>query len=127
MPWFSRSVALDACAVGVGGAAGALLRAAVSARLPSRMSTIGVNVIGSFVLGALAASSPVPRRVKLGLGVGLCGGFTTFSTFAVELAGLLEAGEVVAAAGYLVANNVGSVAGAVSGAALVRSAVRRRR
>lgn len=123
----TSSAALDFAAIGLGGGLGACLRFAVSSRMPSRMSTIGINVIGSFVLGALAASSPMPRRMKLGLGVGLCGGFTTFSTFAVELGAMVEAGEIAAAAGYFSMNNAGSVGAAVLGAQLARKAATRGR
>ena len=89
----------DAGSVGLGAALGAIARFCCSFAFTqrgysSRLSIVGINVVGSFCLGALATASPVPRRMKLGLGVGFCGGFTTFSTFAVDMVSLVEAGEM---------------------------------
>ena len=121
-----RAVLLDAATVGIGGATGAILRAGAKRRYGGIWSTAGVNIIGSFALGAIVAATPLTPRVKLGLGAGLCGGFTTFSTFAVELSALIEAGELSIAAGYFVANNVGCTASAFFGAGLTRFMTRGR-
>ncbi len=71
--------------VGVGGAVGALLRTAVS-RVVARewfpVGTITVNVLGSLALGLLAGLAP-GERLTLLLGEGVCGAFTTFSSFSV--------------------------------------------
>ena len=109
-----REILLDASAVGVGAAFGAVGRflvglAAIRRGYTSRSATLAINVGGSFALGTLAASSSVPRRIKLGLGIGFCGGFTTFSTFAVDIVALLEANQFVAASTYIIGTNVGSV------------------
>ncbi len=69
--------------VAVGGAAGALVRFLVAVALPGRRATLAVNVVGSGLLGALVQSSP---SVLALVGIGFCGGLTTFSTFAVEVA-----------------------------------------
>lgn len=53
--------------------------------------TLAVNSIGSFILGATTAISlagELPAWLMLGIGAGLCGGLTTFSTVAVDLARL---------------------------------------
>jgi CrcB protein len=53
-----------------------------------------VNVVGAFLLGLVVSSYPAVQRghpMVLLLGVGFCGGLTTFSTFAMELADLLHA------------------------------------
>ena len=85
-----------------------------------------MNVVGSFALGTVAAASPLPPRVKLALGVGLCGGFTTFSSFALELSALVEAGELGTAAGYFLANNVGSAGAAALGVGVAKLVARGR-
>ena len=89
---------IAALAVGIGGAAGAVSRYAVSLAIERRaLDTIVVNVAGSFALGVvLGVGSEGPAR--LALGVGFCGAFTTFSSFAVETVGLAEDGEWIVAA-----------------------------
>lgn len=84
-------------AVAVGGALGTLARAGVEAALPAPgglpLGTLAVNLVGSAALGALlevlALRGPdvgVRRVVRLGAGTGVLGGFTTYSSFAVEVA-----------------------------------------
>ena len=81
--------AVPVAAVAVGGAAGAAARFAVTLWLAHRLGgplpwgTLAVNVLGSFVLGVVVGFAPSPS-VRALLGTGFCGGFTTFSTFAVE-------------------------------------------
>lgn len=96
--------------VGIGGAVGALARHAVFLRLASDpddglpLSTFAVNVAGSFVLG-LAVFAGLGESAMQFLGIGICGSFTTFSSFSVETVRLWERGErrlaVVSAAGNL--------------------------
>ncbi len=67
----------------------------IDGRFP--LGTFLVNVSGSFLLGligALLAQRAIPNAdaVRLALGVGFCGGFTTFSTFELETNALLEDG-----------------------------------
>jgi CrcB protein len=67
----------------------------IDARFP--LGTFLINVSGSFLLGligGLIAQRAIPNAdgVRLALGVGFCGGFTTFSTFEFETHGLLEDG-----------------------------------
>ena len=67
----------------------------IDARFP--LATFLINVGGSFILGVvggLVAQKAVPHAdaVRLALGVGFCGGFTTFSTFEFETHALLEDG-----------------------------------
>ena len=68
--------------VGVGGAFGAVSRHAVGLRVEGRRSVLLVNALGSFALGAVSAA-PLGSGAALLLGVGFCGAFTTFSSFAV--------------------------------------------
>ena len=108
-------------AVGCGAALGALLRALVGAAFPA-LAAIGiVNVAGSLAIGFFATVSapggrapagPVARQFVM---AGLCGGFTTFSALSLEALGLIAAARPGAAAGYLAAVALGSVAAALAG------------
>jgi CrcB protein len=69
--------------VGVGGALGAVSRHAVGLRVAGRRSIFLVNAAGSFALGVVSAA-PIGSTVALLFGVGFCGAFTTFSSFAVS-------------------------------------------
>jgi CrcB protein len=90
----------------LGGALGAPLRYLVDRAVQARhdsvfpWGTLAVNLVGSFVLGALTGASVahgLPRDVVLLLGTGLCGGLTTFSTFGYETVRLLEDGSLAEA------------------------------
>jgi CrcB protein len=87
--------------------------ASVETRFP--LGTFLINILGSFVLGLLAgvlASRAVPQAdaLRLLVGVGVCGGFTTFSTFEFETHALLEDGLwTIATANVLLSVVVGLV------------------
>jgi CrcB protein len=75
--------------VAIGGACGSLLRYIISFVHPfGPFSTLFVNIVGSFLLGFITAFL-IERKekewLKLLLGTGFCGGFTTMSTFCLEL------------------------------------------
>ena len=86
--------------------------------------TLTVNVVGSFILGALvqglAHSFDAGTLVQRFLFVGLLGGFTTFSAFSADSIGLLERGEVGRAMLYITLSVVLSVGGFYCGLRLVR-------
>ena len=73
---------LAAALVGVGGAFGAVSRHAVGLRVEGGRSVLVVNALGGFALGAVVAA-PIGSAATLLFGVGFCGAFTTFSSFAV--------------------------------------------
>lgn len=97
-------------AVGAGGFLGAALRylmslIPVSETLVFPVKTFAINVIGCIVIGAIAVAtaknSSWNHYVLLFMKVGLCGGFTTFSTFALESADLIRNGHSVTALLYI--------------------------
>ena len=83
-------------------------------------STVGINIVGSFLLGILAAEHWFSRDVREALGVGFLGGFTTFSTFSVQIVLDVDGGKSGKAALYLAASVIGGVAAATAGFALGR-------
>jgi len=110
----------------LGGAIGAGLRYLVGEyglrwlHLPLPLSTLAINVLGSFLLGWLVGAG-IERRLSTLLGVGLLGGFTTFSTFSVQTLTLLERAPMQAV-GYAAASVALSVLAAAAGLALGRLA-----
>ncbi|MDZ7912310.1 MAG: CrcB family protein [Rhodococcus sp. (in: high G+C Gram-positive bacteria)] len=71
-------------AVAVGGALGALSRYGLGELFPHIWTTLVINVVGSLILGILAALLVHNKVGYLFLGTGFCGGFTTFSSFGVH-------------------------------------------
>lgn len=84
-------------------------------------TTAAINVVGSFLLGLLVATSWFGNEIKDGLGVGFLGGFTTFSTFSVQVVLEVEGGRAEVALLYVLASVAGGIAAAVAGYALGRS------
>ena len=96
--------------VGLGGFAGAVMRyLMISIPLP-RMDfpfmTLLVNILGSLLIGiviAISAKSGIMgNNMMLFLKVGICGGFTTFFSFALETHDLIVDGNIVASAAYII-------------------------
>lgn len=73
--------------VALGGALGASARYGLAEQFPGIWTVLVINVAGSLLLGILAAMLSPDRLLRLFLGVGVLGGFTTFSTFAVDAVG----------------------------------------
>lgn len=93
--------------VALGGAVGSACRylidrAAGPGSFP--IGTLTVNLLGSFLLGLLVGwiGERIAPGLRLALFTGLLGGFTTFSTFALESTALMRSGEMGSAIGYLV-------------------------
>jgi CrcB protein len=86
--------------------------------------TLIVNIVGSFVMGALAAyfafKGEASQPWRLFLTTGILGGFTTFSAFSLDAALLYERGEIVNAALYIAASVVLSIAALFAGLLIVR-------
>jgi CrcB protein len=84
-------------------------------------TTVGINVVASFLLGLLVAEPWFSRDVREAIGVGLLGGFSTFSTFSVQIVLEVDAGAPARAALYLAASVVGGIAAAAAGFTLARA------
>lgn len=120
---------LNCVFVGLGGLVGSVLRYLVSL-LPLRhasgfpLVTLGINVLGAFVLGLIMAlagrNAAIDPRTLLFLKVGVCGGFTTFSTFALEAHSLIGSGKPMAALLYALLSVVLSVLAVFFAASLVK-------
>ena len=101
----------------LGGAIGAALRyftSSLFARAGSDFpyATLSVNLIGGFAMGVLAAlvlRGAASEGIRLFVGVGILGGFTTFSAFSLESFQMIERGDWVSAGGYALASVVGSI------------------
>jgi fluoride exporter len=110
-------------AVAAGGALGSIARfwlaAAMIALTGSRFpwGTLLINVLGSFVIGLIAALTLTPARMSLHpdlrsfLMVGVCGGFTTFSAFNLQTLELLQSGDAWPAVAYVLGSVVLCLAG----------------
>ena len=89
--------------------------------------TLLVNVTGSFLLGAIiryALETPsLSPEVRAFLTIGVCGGYTTFSTFSYETMALLEDGEWARAGVYITASVILSLIATFLGLALARQVI----
>lgn len=109
-----------------GGAVGSALRFGISSAIPDLdgvpMATIGVNIVGAFALGALihflvtrTFSPMMSVRLRLLIGTGVLGGFTTYSGLALSAAELVR-GDRIALAGCIAGGTVAvGVLGAYGG------------
>ena len=85
--------------------------------------TLSVNIVGGLLMGLLAgvlSRSGGNEPWRLLLGVGVLGGFTTFSSFSLDVVTLVERGQPGVALGYLLLSVVGSIAALVAGLAVAR-------
>jgi len=85
--------------------------------------TLSINVLGSFALGVLAVLCRERPAALLLLGTGVCGGFTTFSTFSLEAIVLIQEKRWLAVAGYATGSVVAAVLGAMAGLKLAERSV----
>lgn len=114
--------------VAVGGAVGSLARYGLAGAINFRAhpwGTVTVNIVGSLILGILIGlwGFHADDSHRIGLAVGLLGGFTTFSSFAIDTIYLWEQGDFTLAAGTVAATVLVGLAAAVGGIAIGRSLV----
>ena len=117
----------------LGGALGALARWAIAEALPHSpgawpWSTLLVNLVGCLALGGLLAvllaRYPHSPWLRPFLAVGVLGGFTTYSTFAMDVVRLTGSGHPVLAVGYVLASVLGGACAVVAGLVTARAAIR---
>ena len=102
----------------VGGGLGALLRYLAGLLTTGPLTTLAINVLGSFAIGLLIAVPAGPMR--LFLAVGLLGGFTTFSAFSLDALQLWQRGQAGMALAYVLGTTLLSLAAVAAAAWLVR-------
>lgn len=124
--------------IGLGGAVGTGVRYIIEAAFPAApggwpWATFLINITGAFILAALletlSRSGPDDgwrRRVRLGVGTGVLGGYTTYSSFMVEATLLGDTGHYLVAVGYVAASVLLGLAAAWVGLASVAGLHRRR-
>lgn len=118
-------------AIAAGGAFGAVARhfvahqAAVWFGQGFPVGTLAVNVIGSFIMGVvietMALGWSASAELRGFLTVGVLGAFTTFSTFSLDVAVLVQRGETLNAGLYIAASVILSIAGLFAGLMLMRA------
>jgi CrcB protein len=87
--------------------------------------TLGVNLLGALAMGLLVgvlARSGGSEPLRLALGVGVLGGFTTFSAFSLDMVTMIERGASASAIGYALVSVIGAVAALFVGLQLTRGA-----
>lgn len=117
-------------AVAIGGAVGSVARFLVGVGstkffgLAFPWGTLAINVFGSFLIAVFAEGFAlrwdVSQTWRIFLTVGICGGFTTFSTFSLDAYVLMQRGEMALAAAYIVGSVVLSIGALFAGLHLAR-------
>lgn len=120
---------IDCIVVGLGGFIGAVSRYLIG-RIPLRegsvfpVKTFFINILGSFLIGIIAAlalkNDSLNPRIVLFLKVGICGGFTTFSSFALETGDLMKNGNGHVALLYAVLSMAAGIIAVFAGQEVVR-------
>lgn len=118
-------------AIFFGGGIGSVLRYGVQLMLHERIvassfpwATLTVNILGSFLIGlfyAISAKFNLSEEVRLFLTAGLCGGFTTFSTFNNDILLMLRQGDVLLATTYIIGSIVIGISVCLLGGSIIKS------
>lgn len=120
---------LDCILVGIGGFIGSICRYLIGL-IPIEtnngfpIKTLVINIIGSFLISVIAIlaskNKDLNPQIVLMLRVGICGGFTTFSTFAYESADLIKNGHMLTAFSYVFISIVLGIAAIFAAQILVK-------
>jgi CrcB protein len=107
---------MEPLAVCTGAAAGALLRWRITEEAKrygmNPWSTMGINVCGSFILGACASQKFQNSKIPLLVGTGFCGSFTTLSSYSVDVLTMLQKGQHARAGALIFITNAASLGAA---------------
>lgn len=111
-------------AISAGGALGGLARYGVGVWVPQLWSTFLINVLGCLLIGAFMATPwSHSRLTRPFLGVGVLGGFTTFSAYALDIRSALVDGRAGTALLYLAGTLAGAVVAVWAGMAITRKVI----
>lgn len=118
-------------AIFLGGGVGSIMRYGVQMLLHERIvaysfpwATFAVNISGSFLIGlfyALSAKFNLPDELRLFLTAGLCGGFTTFSTFSNDSLAMIHRGDWLLCLAYVLLSVTLGLAACFLGASVVKN------
>ena len=139
-PTSSFSPVVASLHVAIGGAVGAVLRYQMGRAMTAWLdgpamsifpwATLAVNALGSLLMGMLAGwlvrhgavgSGQGSEQLRLLLGVGLLGGFTTFSAFSLEMVLLIERGQFAIAGLYAILSFALGISALLFGLTVMRS------
>lgn len=120
---------IECIIVGAGGFIGAICRYLIG-MIPLKegcvfpIKTFTINIIGSFIIGVIAAlamkTNSLNPKIVLFLKVGICGGFTTFSSFALETNDLIKDGKINIAVLYAVLSVAAGIIAVFAGQGIIR-------
>ena len=120
---------LNVLLVALGGGLGAASRFGVSLAVPARadawpVATFGINVVGSLAIGVLAgwlsSRGDAAEPWRLFLGVGVLGGFTTFSAYSLETMRMIERNDWVGASTYSIGSVIAGLIAVAIGLAMAK-------
>ena len=120
---------LNVLLVALGGGLGAASRFGVSLAVPARadawpVATFGINVVGSLAIGVLAgwlsSRGDTAEPWRLFLGVGVLGGFTTFSAYSLETMRMIERNDWVGASTYSIGSVIAGLIAVAIGLAMAK-------
>ncbi|WP_292699826.1 CrcB family protein [Microbacterium sp. 69-10] len=118
-PMSIATVLRRAALVALGGMLGTAARMGLGMLIPdAALSVLAANIVGALALGILTAQLPA-GDLRVLLGTGVLGGFTTYSSFMVDSVQLRDASPLLAV-GYIVVSLVGGIAAAALGLVLGR-------
>lgn len=115
--------------VGIGGFVGSVLRYLISLipmneKFSFPVKTLVTNVLGAFIIGLIVAVSlkrpDLDPKTTLLIKTGFCGGFTTFSTFALESSDLIGKGQWGMAGTYMILSVILSVLAVIAAEAIIK-------